>query len=152
MTNQYVNDRELHLGSADVRIALYDDALATYETAQSVGMLDGCAFKVTGETSTVETDNADDIDFGMTKQQAEISASAWKNLDLDVLYKLIGGMGSLTTIAASSPTSVTDEGLLMTGSEPQTLAHRSAEPSGCSSIVVSDVTGETTYVADTDYA
>ena len=152
MTNQYVNDRELHIGSATVKVALYDDKLATYETAIPIGMLDGVSFKVTGDTNAVETDNADDIDFGMTNQQAEISASAWKNLDLDVLYNLIGQMGTLTTTAASTATEVTDEGVKFTVANPtQNLAHKSADATGCSTIVVKSADGETTYVADTDY-
>jgi len=152
MTNQYVNNRELHVGSATIKVALYDDKLATLETAMEIGMLDGVAFKVTGDTNSIETDNADDIDFGMTNQQAEVVASAWKNFDLDMFYHLSGHMGNLTTVAASTPTSITDEGMKFTSSaQTQNLKHKSAEETGCSSIVVKSVDGTTTYVADTDY-
>lgn len=151
MTNQYVNDRPLHVGSADVRIADYYDTAATVDSAVSIGMLDGCSFKVTGDTSTVETDNADDIDFGMTGQQAEIAASAWKNLDLDVLYHLLGEMGSLTTTAASEPVSVTNERITLTSEIPQRLQHKSADTAGCTILSVTDSGGKTVYQVDTDY-
>jgi len=152
MTNQYVNDRELHVGSATIKVAMYDDKLATYETAMEIGMLDGVSFKVTGDTNAVETDNADDIDFGMTNQQAEIAASAWKNFDIDMFYNLTGGMGKVTTVAASTATTVTDEGMKFTAKAPtQNLKHKSAEETGCTSIVVKSLDGTTTYVVDTDY-
>ncbi|HJJ36545.1 MAG TPA: hypothetical protein O0X27_05165 [Methanocorpusculum sp.] len=152
MTNQYVNNRSLHIGSADVKVALYEDTGATFSTAASIGMLDGVSFKVTGDNTTVETDNAEDIDFGMTNQQAEIAASAWKNIDLEMIYRLTGQMGTLTTTAAGTATTVTGELHVLTGTIAEALKNKTAgTPTLVTSITVKDSTGSTTYVSGTDY-
>lgn len=150
MVNQYVNNKPLHIGSADVRVALYEDTFATVEDAVSIGLLDGVKFAKTGTDTVVKTDNADDIDLGQADEQAEISATAWKNLDLSVLHTLMGESGTLTTNTAQTPVSVSDELHVMTGATGKTLKYKNeGTPALVTNIVVKS--GATTFTANTDY-
>lgn len=152
MTNQYINNRNLHLGAVDVRVALYSDRTKTYDTAESIGMLDGSSFKVSGEPVIIETDNADDEFVGISKPQAECTASAWKNLDLSMLYLLTGQAGTLTTTDAGT-INVTDEEFRFNGTVMARLAHRqlSDTPTEVENIVVKNIAGDVTYTLGDDY-
>lgn len=152
MVFQYKNDRPLHFGSADIRVALYTDRSATYETATSIGMLDGVTFNLTGDETVVETDNHEDLDLGLSNQRAEIGASAWKNFDLEVFHKLLGQVGTMTNTLGGEQ-SVVDETVVLSGEIAMPLAKKTNgdSPTLVTSIVVKDVSGDTTYTIDTDY-
>lgn len=150
MTNQYTNIRDLKFGSADVRVALYTDTTATMATATSVGMLDGIKFSVSGDEQIIETDNTSDIDMGATNMTVVISASAWKNIDLDILHKLTGEIGTVTSTAGSTPVTVTDEPHVLTG----TISERLANKNGVTPTLVTAITvtqDGATAVLNTDY-
>lgn len=94
MVFQTTNTRKLKVGSVDLRVALYDDAEATIETATSVGVLKGISGKHTGTPMSYEPDNAEDIDLGVANEQYEVGASEWANIDLEVLHLLTGQVGT----------------------------------------------------------
>lgn len=152
MVYQYTNDRPLILGSADIRVALYSDTNATFETAKSVGLLDGVTFTFGGTKTILASENSDDINLGASDVTAVIGASAWKNIDLSMLYDIIGHTGSYT-ITSASPVSVTSELVGLVSNIAAPLKHKTdaANPTEVSSIVVKSSDGATTYVEDTDY-
>ena len=150
MTNQYENIKDLKFGSADVRVALYTDTEATMSTATSVGMLDGITFNVSGDETLIETDNTEDIDMGPTNVKVVIAASAWKNIDIDVLNMITGRIGTVTSTPASTPVSIVDEPHTLTGEISQRLAHKNGvTPTLVTAITVTQ--GGTAAVLDTDY-
>lgn len=152
MVYQYKNDRPLILGSADIRVALYSDTSATFETAKSVGLLDGVTFTFGGDKTTLESDNSDDIDLGASNVTAVIGASAWKNIDLSVLYDLIGHTGSYELVSASEKT-ITGELIGLVSSISSLLKHKTdaLTPTEVSNIVVKSSDGATTYTLGSDY-
>ncbi len=152
MVNQYINSKPLKLGSVTVLVAPYEDKTATINTATEIGMLDGAYFRYKATRKIIETDNTDDYDAGLSNETAEIGASQWKNIDLEVLHTLLQS-GTYSVTNATS-VNVSDESIVLMGIVPAPLAHVHI-PDGvktiCQTIVVKNSTGDTTYTSGTDY-
>lgn len=148
MAYQYTNDRPLHLGSMDVRVLPYGQA-GTIADAVSIGLLDGVTFNLTGDKTVIETDNSADIDLGLANPQVEIGASAWKNLDLEVLYKMLGEVGTCTTIPGTA-TTVTDELVTLIANTGVALKNKNAAGTVVTAITAKK-SDDTPLVQDTDY-
>lgn len=150
MTYQYISEKVLNLGSADIRIAMYSDETATYETAKSIGLLDGIKVTRSGDKVTLKSDNSSDIDLGLSNVELTIEASAWKDIDLHTLYDLLGHVGEYNIVSASAQT-VTAEPVGLVSTIASALKHKTdaVTPTEVTNITVKN--GSRTYTLGTDY-
>lgn len=115
----------------------------------NVGAIRNMSFEHKAENIEVAFDNVPSIKkFKSGKKGSFVFDLA--EIDLTTFAKTDAGLVVLTSIAGVA-TPVTDEGLILTDSDAKALANKNGDNSQVASIVVTDNTGVTTYVENTDY-
>ena len=115
----------------------------------NVGAIRNMSFEHKAENVEVVFDNAPSIKkFKNGKKGSFVFDLA--EIDVSTFYYTDDGLGVATNIAGVL-TPVSDESVILTGNDSKALANKNGDNTEVGNIVVTDNTGVTTYVLNTDY-
>ena len=115
----------------------------------NLGVMNDIVFDETIERAIVPTDNAGDVDLGIIDQKAALQGNLGE-INLSNLNLIRGGIDNYETVDAA-PVAVTNEAVVLNGTNFVRLANKNGDKSEVTAITVTDITGVTTYARNTDY-
>lgn len=133
----------VRLGSAKVEVG--DSVAALVD----LGAMRGVQIAESFDKVSVESDNAGTLREYIKNQRVAITGQMIE-IDLDSFNKIRGGIDTYSTVAGGA-TPVTDEQVVLSGTLLKRLANKNGDGTEVTAIVVTDLTGVTTYVLNTDY-
>jgi hypothetical protein len=118
-------------------------------TLVNLGLMNDVNFEETFDRAKVMTDNGGEVDLGIRNHKAGVQGNLVE-INLSNLNLIRGGIDNYETVAAA-PVAVTNEAIVLNGTNFVRLANKNGDKTEVTAITVTNVAGTTTYVRNTDY-